>query len=92
MGSHHGPHHSSSNKLQASEASAENVSTGGHHGDESGVGGIDTRIAKKGSDGMLIYMQVAYCNYKTLLSASCNAIEILTIFSKMKSIITFQYL
>ena len=54
VGSNHGPHHSSSNKLQASDASVENVSTGGHHGDESGVGGIDTRIAKKGSDGRLI--------------------------------------
>ena len=53
MGSNHGPHHSSSNKLQTANTSADNVSTGGQHGEESsGLGaGLDTKIAKKGSDG-----------------------------------------
>ena len=53
MGSNHGPHQSSSNKLQTANTSADNVSTGGQHGEESsGLGaGLDTKIAKKGSDG-----------------------------------------
>ena len=55
VGSKHGPHNSSSNTLQACDLSADNISTSGQHGDESGSlgGGLDTRIAKKGSDGEL---------------------------------------
>ena len=53
VGSIRVPHHSSSNKLQTANTSADNVSTGGQHGEESsGLGaGLDTKIAKKGSDG-----------------------------------------
>ena len=58
VGSHHGPH-SSSNKLHATDASADNVSTSGAHGDESGVGGMDTRVAKKGSDGKTLKFNVS---------------------------------
>ena len=58
MGSHHGPH-SSSNKLHATDASADNVSTSGAHGDDSGVGGMDTRVAKKGSDGKTLKFKVS---------------------------------
>ena len=61
MGSNHGPHHSSANKLHASEASADNVSTSGLHGDDSAVGGMDTRVAKKGSDGKSFMCLVMKC-------------------------------
>ena len=74
VGSHHGPHHSSSNELQASDMSADNISTSGHHGDESSSigGGPETRISKKGSDGELFIVNLSVtltmpnrflCNY-----------------------------
>ena len=64
MGSNHGPHHSSSNKLQTANTSADNVSTGGQHGEESsGLGaGLDTKIAKKGSDGKRCLIVKSYVN------------------------------
>lgn len=64
MGSNHGPHHSSSNKLQTANTSADNVSTGGQHGEESsGLGaGLDTKIAKKGSDGKRCLIVKLYVN------------------------------